>query len=153
MGDRLPKERRGTTPAQNGWGGGALPFQPGPAVAAPPASVGAATVVPEPKFLSPPAVGGSGGTVDDHDAGFELRYPALWEWVSVTLLQGRSRQPSTLLFFREEGKWKVCLCDRENERVLFRSGLTLEAALDALEAALCVPGADWRPSKASRSRR
>lgn len=84
---------------------------------------------------------------DDIDSEFAGRYPACWEYLTVRVFRGQARTTATLLFFREDGQWKCCLCDRDTDRVLFRSGDSLEATLESLEGALASPRADWRPSK------
>lgn len=57
---------------------------------------------------------------------------------------GQPRETSTLMVVAEEGLIKCCLNDRALGRSLWRSGATMDAALDALEAALVDPRADWR---------
>ena len=68
----------------------------------------------------------------------------------MTSLDGKRRDSSTILVFCEEGRVKVCLSDREEGLVLFRSGRTLEEAVDALEACLVDGSADWRERKGGK---
>lgn len=96
------------------------------------------------------SVGGTGQPAEVGDLEFESRWPAIWEYVTARTFQGKPRETATLLVFREEGAWKACLCDRETERVLFRSGDSFKVLLDAVEAALVSPRADWRASKRKR---
>lgn len=109
-----------------------------------------ASGAPGVRFLPINGVLGSQDAADDIDSEFAGRFPALWEYVTVRLLKGQVRQTSTLLFFREDGQWKLCVSDRDTGRVLFRSGDSVEEALDAAEKALASPRADWRAAKGYR---
>lgn len=71
----------------------------------------------------------------------------LLDYLTMLVDPGGERQTSTLTIFAEEGQWKVCLSDRETGMVLFRSGETLFATLDALEKACTSGRADWRAKK------
>lgn len=106
----------------------------------------------EPVFLQPVTTTTLQGVPVDRDGAFAGRWQGVWEYCSVAMFRGKPRETSSLLFFREHGMWKVCLSDRENNRVLFRGGCTFEDCLDALEAAVRTPGADWRPQRKKASR-
>lgn len=153
MSDRLPRKPRGTgTPV--GIGEGNSHESPGVDV---PASDGSAATDAQPtpgvRFLSINGVLGPSDSADDVDSEFSRRWPALWEYVTCTLFRGVRRQTATLLFFREDGSWKLCVSDRDTERVLFRSGDTVEDCLDAAEKALESPRADWRASRRGNGRK
>jgi len=72
--------------------------------------------------------------------------------MSVVVHKGKAREPASITLFCEAGQLKACLTDKQNERLLFRSGSGVEEILDAFEKALRDPGADWRPSRKARSK-
>lgn len=75
-------------------------------------------------------------------------YPTLWEWLtSAKYEDGAPRQTLSLTVFAEEGRVKACLSDRDNERVAFVTGDTMEGMLAAAERALRDDTADWRASQ------
>lgn len=70
---------------------------------------------------------------------------ALWDYLARDRYDnGDTRQRSTLLAFADEGLFKVCLNDRESERSLWASALTLQEAIQTLDALLDSPAAEWR---------
>ena len=150
MSDRLPREPRRTNPdvaAGKGHPG------EGPGVNGSGGGGSAAPVTPDAsplRFLPINGVLGGSVTPDDVDNEFAGKWPALWEYVTCRSFRGQQRVTSTLLFFREDGQWKLCVSDRDCDRVLFRSGESIEEALDAAEKALASPRADWRASKRRR---
>jgi len=153
MSDRLPREPRRAKHAL-GIGEGDSQASPGGngdggSGAAPPDAPG----TPGVRFLPVNGMLGPQNPADDVDSEFAAAYPAVWEYVTVRLWRGQVRQTSTLLFFREDGQWKVCCSDRDTDRVLFRSGDSIHEALDALEKALASPRADWRQSRRGYSRK
>lgn len=79
------------------------------------------------------------------DKHFPAKFPAIWEFLTeVKLEDGTTRVPSTLMLIIEDGSWKACLNDRENERSCWMAGLTLDTVLARLEATLCDGEAEWR---------
>lgn len=75
-------------------------------------------------------------------------HPCLWEYLTLTAWEsGKPRTTATLLAFVEEGKFKICLNDRENQRAAWVSGATFTEAIDRLEAALIASEAEWRRAK------
>lgn len=80
------------------------------------------------------------------DAQFQQSYPALCEYMTSTLTDGKPCFTATVLFFCEEGKWKACVRDRERDMVCFRSSESFTGLLEALERALADGGAEWRHS-------
>lgn len=76
------------------------------------------------------------------------QYPAMLEYLTLGVWgDGSARERSTLLVLWEEGVWKVCLNDRACGRSLWASGATCNDALEALEARLTDPAADWRKAR------
>lgn len=76
-------------------------------------------------------------------------YPRLVEFLSDTQWDdGKPRQPGSLTFFIEDGIWKACLNDRENDASLYVSGDAQAACMASLEKRLdgSVP-AEWRAWK------
>lgn len=60
---------------------------------------------------------------------------------------GSERVTSTLLFFVEEARVKVCLNDRHNARSLWSSGKQVDTALESLECMLNTEEPDWKASR------
>lgn len=79
------------------------------------------------------------------DAGV---WPSLLEYLSVSSYpDGSPRQTSSLIVLADGNAWKVCLSDKDNGRVLWKSGPTLQEALESVELALMADDpADWRRS-------
>lgn len=83
------------------------------------------------------------GTADD-----QSRWPALVEFLgSCSWPDGQERRPGTLLIFLDEGRLKACLSDRAQGLVLFTTGDSVTGLIDAVEASLCDPRADWRRAR------
>lgn len=74
-------------------------------------------------------------------------FPGLVEMISTTTFpDGKKRIPSKVTVMVEEGIIKAALRDEGMQASLFRSGPTIEAALEALERALSEDNPDdWRP--------
>jgi len=64
--------------------------------------------------------------------------------MTCQLVGDKGREPATLIVCAEEGQVKMCLSDRETNRVLWRSGDTVLEALEAMEKALEHGAKDWR---------
>lgn len=79
-----------------------------------------------------------------------MRYPALHEWLTRRVVDGRVIETATLTIFCEEGLFKSCISDREGGVVFFRSSEGLEGLLDACNGALADGSADWREKKGDR---
>jgi len=74
-------------------------------------------------------------------------YPALAEWLTLSVLDGKPRNTATILVFTEGPVWKCRFLDREANEQVFVSGRTLQELLQALENGLVQGGMDWRPVK------
>lgn len=150
MSDRLPGRKSGPrAPVATGPGHSGE----SPGVNGASGDGGAGCLAPETpgvRFLLVNGVLGPSDPADDVDSEFSQAYPACWEYLTVRVFRGSPRQTSTILFFREDGQWKVCLSDRDTDRVLFRSGDSVSDCFEALEKALASPRADWRASRRSR---
>jgi len=85
---------------------------------------------------------GAAGLLDE-----SRRFPALFEFLTTTLVDGRKREPSSLILFVEDGYPKVCLSDRDASRVCFTTAGGFLEALDDLEANLEEGTVDWRAKK------
>lgn len=59
---------------------------------------------------------------------------------------GGARELGTVLVFCEGNHWKLCLNDRDQGRVGFVSGFTIEEALLSAETQLAEDRLDWRAS-------
>lgn len=62
----------------------------------------------------------------------------------TTWADGSPRKPSTLLIFTEDGRWKCCVSDRDQERNAFFTANSLSGLLEAVETALSQDRAEWR---------
>jgi len=105
-----------------------------------------------PGVLDLPVVGGSRTNLAATDRLFSGRWPGVSEYMSVVVHKGKPREPASVTLFCEAGQLKGCLTDKHHERLLFRSGQTIDEVFDAFEKAVRDPGADWRPSRKSRSK-
>jgi len=78
------------------------------------------------------------------DAGFAATRPATHDFLSVTLIGGAPRRTGTITVFAEDGRFKVCLNDREHKISCFVASETLLGLLDAVEDILLSGKGDWR---------
>lgn len=93
----------------------------------------------------PPTSETPGGVLPPEDDGFAKKYPQLYEYMTeVTYEDGKSRDTSKVQLIYQEGRIVAALQDVEMKRTLFVSGPSLTRALEALEKAVGLPGADWR---------
>ncbi len=53
----------------------------------------------------------------------------------------------SVTIFADGARVRVCFCDRNKRRSLFRTGETPLEAIEAINTALMTDRADWRPSK------
>lgn len=81
------------------------------------------------------------------------RFPALFEFLTTTLVDGRKREPSSLILFVEDGYPKVCLSDRDASRVCFTTAGGFLEALEDLEANLQAGQVDWRAKRPYKGKR
>lgn len=80
-------------------------------------------------------------------AAMRQELPAVYEYLTLAKMpDGNERQVATLIVFIEDGRWKVCLSDRETDRTLWMSGDTLEDCLLSLDQAIQTGDANWRRS-------
>lgn len=85
------------------------------------------------------------------DKEFQKTHPAIVEFMTLRKDDaGSARQTSSLLIFCEDGQWKCCLCEREEELTLWASADTLAELLEALEAVLQSPAPQWRSKTGKR---
>jgi hypothetical protein len=84
------------------------------------------------------------------DPELSSRFPALAEFLTEALTdEGRPRVTSTLGVSCEDGVWKLCLTDRAQagekwDFKLWKSGATLFAAFQAVDAELQGGSPEWR---------
>lgn len=82
---------------------------------------------------------------DRQESDFARAYPCLHEWITLLVWDdGAARVPATVTVFFEDGRFKACLSDRDQQRVAFTSGWTVDGALGALEEGLLGHTLDWR---------
>lgn len=79
------------------------------------------------------------------------RWPAVVEHLTQTVWEdGSPRELSSVTLFVEGPVVKACLSSKATGEVVFVSGNSCEAALDALEAGLEGGGLDWRSNRKTR---
>lgn len=66
---------------------------------------------------------------------------------------GSIRLPSTLLVFCEDGMFKGCLNDRDNQLTAWASSESFSGLLEALERGLSSDSLQWRTTAASSKKR
>lgn len=82
------------------------------------------------------------------DAKFEKEFPALWEFLTVSQWDATTQRiTGTLLIFREEGRWKACLNDRDQLRSCFASANTWLDLMANLEDGLAESSHEWRAKR------
>lgn len=80
-----------------------------------------------------------------NDTDFKATYPHLTDHLAgLKYDDGTPRVTSTLLVFCESGVLRVCVNDRDNQRSVFFTGETVEAALMAAESAIATNTAEWK---------
>jgi predicted RNase H-like HicB family nuclease len=83
-----------------------------------------------------------------------VRFPAVTEYLtSVRWDDGELRTPATILLVVNDGRWNVCLNDREHSRSTWATGDTPDEALTALEGALQSGRESWRTSNGFKQRK
>lgn len=97
----------------------------------------------------PPPATAAGSIVEAYDPVILARLPLLHEYLCATSYgDGAPRITSSLIVFTEAGGWKVCLSDRDTDRVLWAAADDLTGLLDAIDARLRSVSPDWRlPTK------
>jgi hypothetical protein len=85
--------------------------------------------------------------VEASDAALKKRCPAIHEFLTLTEVDKKSRQTSTVSIFQDGGRWKASLADKDNDCSLYVTSDTVDGLWDALEEALKDENADWRSWK------
>lgn len=77
---------------------------------------------------------------------FASDYPCLMEflWREKWPDDGAPRRPGTLTVFQEEGRWKACVNDRDQQLVAFVSDDAFAGLLRTIEDGLDKDALDWR---------
>lgn len=90
---------------------------------------------------------GTGTAVPPKDSA---KYPLLWEHLSEARWpDGTARETSTVIVVADNGGWRGCLSDKANGLVMWKTGASLQALLDALEGGLRSPDPrEWRKASA-----
>lgn len=80
------------------------------------------------------------------DADFEKLYPMLHGFMTCTegLDKGTFRETGSMYLTANDGAWKLCLGDRENDTTLWMEKDTFAELLAATEERLASGKADWR---------
>lgn len=95
--------------------------------------------------------GAAGSSTPIADPKVSGRFPALWDFVTVTACDnGDPRKTTTLLLFVEGGVWKCCIHDRERDRSAFVAASTLEGLMGKVDKGLDTDSLDWRSREGPR---
>jgi len=78
------------------------------------------------------------------DKDFEAAFPALYEYMTVTYVDGADRVPSSLTIFRQGAEIRCVLNDKETGFALWGAGETLKEAMASIEQQLRLPEPPWR---------
>lgn len=82
------------------------------------------------------------------DKDFKVRYPALWDFLTMTVDDGgNAREVATLLVFCSEGQFRACLHDRATRGHLWACAAVWDDLLDSLEDRLTADSPDWREAR------
>lgn len=81
------------------------------------------------------------------DPSFEGDYPALYDFLTLALMEGKARELGTLTVFCQDGRFKGSLQDKETKHYCFVSSDTFLGLLEAMEGALVNAEHEWRESK------
>jgi len=80
-----------------------------------------------------------------NDTDFSASYPTLAAYLTDVRYQDNTpRTTSTVLIFCEQGVLRLCVNDRDNNRSVFFTGETIEAALLSAENAIATNTAEWK---------
>lgn len=91
---------------------------------------------------------GSSGGVAWHGPDDDLLspYPGVCDFLGQDQWEdGSPRVTGSLTLFLDDGRLKACVSDKDGHRILFVTGSTLAAILDAVEVAVVSGEGDWRP--------
>jgi len=82
-------------------------------------------------------------------------YPLMLEYLcSTSYPDGSKRDTSSLVIVSDGSAWRVCLSDRDNGRVMWKTAATLLDALQAIELSLMADDpSDWRRSAEASGKR
>lgn len=81
------------------------------------------------------------------DSGAMAGCPTLWEMMTVSRIDGKPRQPSTMSVWIQDGRVMCCLNERDEGMALFASGATLDDALEEMELHLISDCPPWRKQR------
>lgn len=81
-------------------------------------------------------------------------HPALTEFLALEKWEdGSSRTPGSLTLFTDGGVWKLCLSDKDSDRIAFVSATSVGEVFLCAEEQLCRSLLDWRPNRRNGSRK
>lgn len=76
------------------------------------------------------------------------QFPVLFDYLTATTWEGgEPRETANLTLFWQDGMFKVCIHDKDLNRVLFVAGASVLEALSRADRDIESGRADWRPSK------
>jgi len=98
----------------------------------------------KPVSVARDAVGG----VASPSCAFSASYCALVEFLGVSRWpDGTPRVPGTATLFADDGSWKLCLSDKDSQRIAFVTAGSPTEALERAEAGLRAGSLDWRAQR------
>jgi hypothetical protein len=106
-----------------------------------------ARVLPVTQYLQRPAVAPASGAGVSVPASCSLSqsFPALVEFLAASKwADGAPRLPGTVTLFSDDGAWKLCLSDKDSQRIAFVTAPSPTEALERAEAGLRGSALDWR---------
>jgi len=81
------------------------------------------------------------------DEEFGAEYPAVYNLLAASRLDGEERVGASITLFADTGELKCVICDRETEQALFLSLDAGKGLWEQLEAFVRGHSHAWRPSK------
>jgi hypothetical protein len=74
---------------------------------------------------------------------FDKKYPALFRFVDSIRLGAAAEGTGTMLLFRDQTKWKLCLNDRPNAKSAFVTHTSLAELLSIADRGLAQKRLEW----------
>ena len=97
--------------------------------------------------LMNPGVNGNSVTEAAHDETVAENAPMFHRWFTMNKYRDADRMTPTLNIWTEDGRFKVCLSDRQTGMVAFLTLRSLDSAFQDIDRALDDGNVEWKPSK------
>ena len=87
------------------------------------------------------------------EEGFLTEFPRVWELLSDPVYDdGTERKLATLMVFCDGANVKICVSDKDTDRIVFSTGPSLRLALASLDDSLANGVADWRKQAGGKAK-